>query len=174
MEYTNNNEQSQNETEYASFWTRLGAAVIDLILLSFVQAVVFIYMFLGQLASDWESMIGLMKTEQFMNYVYLSSLIGALYTIFMESSIKQATVGKMAFGIVVGKESGERISIANAAGRYFSKNFFVLLGSIPLFANFGVLFNFLFLAGCLLVFWDVRKQALHDKIANTYVFKLPD
>ena len=73
----------------------------------------------------------------------------------MESSAKQATLGKLAVGIKVGKENGEKLSFGNALGRYLSK----ILSAITLCIGF------------MMVGWDKKNQALHDKIAKTYVFK---
>ncbi len=163
------NPESERELEYASFWMRVGASFIDGLILAFVFAIIFAALFLQQLTENWRDIEKLLVTPEFANFGYVTTIIGALYTIFMESSAKQATIGKMAMGIQVSNEFGERISVPNALMRYLAKNFFLLLLTIPLFSNLGMLFNFLYIAGCLLVIWDQHKQALHDKIAKTYV-----
>jgi uncharacterized RDD family membrane protein YckC len=76
-----------------------------------------------------------------------------LYNALMESSAKQATLGKMALGIVVVDLGGKRISFARATGRFFSK---FLISSI-------------LLIGYILAAFTEKKQALHDLIAGTLV-----
>ncbi|MFN8287054.1 MAG: RDD family protein [Chitinophagales bacterium] len=134
-------EASEQKLEYAGFWIRVGAAFIDGIILLVVQQVV-ILLFGGSYTHPSNAAQG------------INLLVGILYTSLMESSAKQATLGKMAVGIKVGDEFGNRISFANALGRYFSK----ILSAIIL----GI--------GFLMVGWDSKKQGLHDKIAGTFVF----
>lgn len=72
----------------------------------------------------------------------------------MESSVGQGTIGKMIVGIKVGDADGNQISFGNALGRYFAK-----------------ILSFLILCiGFMMAGWDEKKQALHDKLADTYVF----
>lgn len=78
-----------------------------------------------------------------------------LYYALMESGAGQATIGKRVMGIMVVSTNGNRISFLNATGRFFSK----FISTIIL------------LIGYLMVLWDDRKQALHDKMANTFVIK---
>lgn len=73
----------------------------------------------------------------------------------MESSAKQATLGKMALGIVVTDLEGARIGFGRATGRYFAK---ILSGLI-----LGI--------GFLMAAFTERKQGLHDIIAGTLVVK---
>ncbi|HWL53427.1 MAG TPA: protein kinase [Chthoniobacteraceae bacterium] len=83
--------------------------------------------------------------------LYLGLLL--LYWIVMESSRWQASVGKAILRIHVTDWKGERLSFDRALGRNLSKIFsFLTLG-----------FGFM-MAGV-----DGRKQALHDKIANSFV-----
>jgi uncharacterized RDD family membrane protein YckC len=81
---------------------------------------------------------------------------GLLYWIYyavLESSDKQATLGKQALNIRVGDADGNRISFMNATGRYFAK----ILSAVILFIGF------------IMIIFDDKKQGLHDKLANTYV-----
>ena len=84
----------------------------------------------------------------------ISLFIGVAYFAVMESSERQATFGKMAVGIKVGDRNGEQISLLNAVGRYFAK----IISALTL------------LIGFMMAGWDEKNQALHDKIADTYVF----
>lgn len=134
-------EASETPLEYAGFWIRAGAIIIDIILLAIVQQIV-------------NLVLGGSFTHPSGAAQGVNLLLGVLYFTLMESSANQATLGKMAVGIKVGDESGNRISYANALGRYFSK----FISGIILGIGY-------FMAG-----WDEKKQALHDKIAGTYVF----
>lgn len=61
----------------------------------------------------------------------------------------------MAVGIKDGDQNGEQLSLGNALGRYLAKLFLCIF----------TLTISLMWAG-----WDERKQALHDKVAATFVF----
>ncbi|MCB0819025.1 MAG: RDD family protein [Bacteroidetes bacterium] len=124
--------------EYGGFWIRFLAALIDGILLSVVNGI--LMFILGQ---------------QSVLYNIISILIGWFYYAYMESSTEQATLGKKALGLKVTGLNGERISFANATGRYFSK----IISAIIL------------LIGFIMAAFDDQKRALHDRIAGTYVIK---
>jgi uncharacterized RDD family membrane protein YckC len=80
---------------------------------------------------------------------------GWLYEALMESSAKQATLGKMLLGLMVTDEAGNRISFARASGRHFAK----YISSFTLFIGY-------IMAG-----FTAKKQALHDMIAGTLVVR---
>ena len=130
--------------DYAGFGIRFVAVLIDGIILQVVQ-VPLSFMFYGEYSFGNEN-IGL---------TLVSLFIRLTYTVLMQSSKTQGTLGKMAVGIKVGDENGNRISAMNALGRYFA----TILSTIVLFI------------GYLMVIWDDKKQGLHDKLAGTYVFK---
>lgn len=85
----------------------------------------------------------------------LGFLIKWLYFVGLESSILQATLGKLIFKMIVIDREGKRISFQQANRRYWSK----LLSTLTLYLGF-------MLAG-----WTKRKRALHDMIAGTLVIK---
>ena len=129
---------------YAGFWIRFAAYFIDAVILFFVQtALAFVFI------ADSGSVFAPSLTVQL-----LSLVIGIAYFCGMESSSRQATLGKMGVGIKVGNAQGQQISFINALGRYFGK----ILSALTL------------LIGFMMAGWDSKKQALHDKIAGTYVF----
>lgn len=131
---------NQRTLEYAGFWIRVGANLIDGFLLGIVNGI------LTLLGGGFDSPNPLMSL--------ISTVIGVAYVVIMESSEGQATLGKKAVGIKVGDANGDRISVANALGRYFAK-----------FLSFIIL-----CIGFMMVGWDDKKQGLHDKLASTYVF----
>jgi uncharacterized RDD family membrane protein YckC len=150
---------------YAGFWLRVVAAIIDGVLISIVMWVVSLALNAGMMM-DAAQMGGQMTEEQALaiaaaamrNSVILfvvSLVIGIVYYCGMESSARQATLGKMAVGVKVTDEAGNRISFGRAVGRYFAK-----------FASTIIL-----LIGFLMVAFTEKKQGLHDKLAGTLVVK---
>lgn len=81
------------------------------------------------------------------------SLSSWLYYASFESSKRQATLGKQVLGLKVTDQYGCKISFWRATGRYFGK----------------FLSRLLFCIGFLMVFFTKKKQALHDKMADTLV-----
>jgi uncharacterized RDD family membrane protein YckC len=136
----------EKKLQYAGFWIRVAAYIIDAIILWLVNFAVSM-VFLGGASAA-------MTMGANIPFVIVLSLAGVAYFIIMDSSSRQGTVGKMAVGIKIGKENGERISVVNALGRYLAK----ILSALILFIGF------------IMVGFDARKQGLHDKLAKTYVF----
>jgi len=87
--------------EYAGFWKRLAAMILDGLIIGAVSSIM-IAITLG--------------------LVYPALVVaGWLYFSLMESSAYQATLGKMALGIKVTDMQGKRLSFGRATGRYFGK-----------------------------------------------------
>ncbi len=76
-----------------------------------------------------------------------------LYSTIMESSSKQATLGKMVLNIIVTNYNLSKISFAQANARYWGK-----------FVS-----TFIFCSGFLMAALTEKKQALHDQLAGTLV-----
>lgn len=125
---------------FAGFWIRFAAAFIDGLIVSAASSLLAL-IFLG--GSSYNS---------FTSNPY-SFLVGWLYFAGMESSSSLGTIGKISMGIKVVNEQGERISFLNATGRYFAK----IISTIILFI------------GYIMAAFDLRHQALHDKLAKTFV-----
>src|SRR5436853_4394926 len=128
---------------YAGFWKRLAAVMLDLMILLVPILLVGIAVALvtgpksrATLAADLSTLAVLW-----------------LYFAGMESSRKQATLGKLAFGIRVAGLDGERLSFLRASARLAAK----ILSAASLSVGFLI-------AGIM-----PRKQALHDIIAGTLV-----
>ena len=77
------------------------------------------------------------------------------YFVFLESSRRQATIGKKVLKIKVGDYDGKRISAGKAFLRLFGK---WISGQI-------------LLIGYLMAFFTKKNQALHDLLAKTLVFE---
>ncbi len=140
---------------YGGFWMRFVAALIDGIL---VQLVVFpVAAVLGAmigLAGGAVDMPGIgIHMVRFIIGGTIGLLGGWIYEAAMESSSKQATLGKMALGLKVTDLERRRISFARASGRHFAK----------------LISGMIFLVGYIMAGFTQRKQALHDMIAGTLV-----
>ena len=88
-------------------------------------------------------------------YVYMAVfwVAGALYYILFEGSSWHATLGKRAMGISVVDGSGNGIEYGTAAVRYLGR----ILSSLTVFV------------GYLMAAFTENSQALHDKVAGTFV-----
>lgn len=126
---------------YANFWKRLLAYLLDNAIYSTVLILLAIPFWLAAELGGWQLL------------VLLDIIVGWLYFALMESSAKQATLGKLALGIMVTDLAGQRISFGVATGRYFGK----VLSAVS------------FCAGFLMAAFTERKQALHDVLVGTLV-----
>lgn len=147
---------------YGGFWRRFGAAFIDSLLLQIVSfpttIIAMIPMGARMESLSGEDMGPAEFAALFGTYMTLGCLglvIGWLYFALLESSALRATVGKMACGIVVTDVAGARISFARASGRFFAS----MLSSM----TFGV--------GYIVMFFNERRQNLHDLVAGTLVLR---
>lgn len=138
-----------NQTlEYAGFWTRTGAALIDgiLILLITVPLLISIY---GWDYLDTEEMVA--GPADFLISWVLPAFATVLFWLY-----KRATPGKMAVSAqVVDAQTGNTITVGQAMLRYLG--YFIAM--IPL--GLGIFW----------VAFDSRKQGWHDKLAGTVVVK---
>lgn len=155
-----------SENNYAGFWIRFVAWLIDWIILGFVNSVI-VMPILGMIGIGAASMdYSAMNEEDAVAMIsMLSGAMGALqivtliagwlYFALMESSAKQATIGKMALGLKVTTTDGQKLDFAKATIRYIGK----LISGIIL------------LIGYIMAAFTEKKQALHDIIAGTLVLK---
>ncbi len=142
------------EVQYAGFWRRLAAFVIDyIVVLIAVMVLAFAYGFIHAMAVDGdvsEDTIRVVSTV-------LSVLVVWLYWAIMESSPEQATLGKMALGLKVTDMEGNRISFIKATARHFGK----------------ILSSLLLMFGYIMIAFTEKKQGLHDLLPGCLVVKRP-
>ncbi len=137
------------EVEYAGFWIRVGAAVIDtlLVLAITLPLVVAIY---GWKYFDAGSGLFAGPADFLISWVLPAIAVIAFWF------YRQATPGKSALSLrVLDADTGERLSLGQAVGRYLG--YFVSI--IPL------------CIGLIWVAFDSRKQGWHDKLAGTVVVR---
>lgn len=124
----------QGRFSYSGFWRRVLAYLIDAIVLGLA--------------------FGILKMGLSESGAKLLSFVGGwLYFAYLESSIHQATFGKMLFSAKVVDYQGNRISFGTATIRHFSK----FISAIIL------------LIGFIMVAFTQKKQGLHDILAGTLV-----
>lgn len=140
---------------HAGFWKRFGAFVIDWMLLSILYGIGIVIFAMSFGAVIFTGGIGAIPFGLTMIFgiITLSFSLNWLYYTLMESSSRQATLGKMALGIVVTDDQGRRISFLRANVRYWSK----------------LLSGLFFCLGYIMAAFTAKKQALHDLIASTVV-----
>lgn len=136
--------------EYAGFWKRFAAYFLDMIIVNIVSFVIsFILGFIvgAAVGNGYDSDL----LTLFIIPIIL--IFEWLYFALMESSSKQATLGKQALRIIVTDLEGKRISFGRATGRFISKLFSVII----------IFFGYIMIA------FTKKKQGLHDMIAGTLV-----
>lgn len=152
---------------YAGFWWCFLAYILDAIIIGVIQWIIVVTLLtlIGFLAASAASnginvteaigIVGAIIGTAMVTYLALIVLMW-LYFALMESSKFQGTVGKIAIGLVVTDLEGNRISFARATGRYFGK----------------ILSGMIFMIGYILAGFTQKKQALHDMLAGTLVWKM--
>ena len=139
-----------NEFEYAGFWIRTGAAIIDTILIILITFPMLISIYVWAYFDDEQKGFIAGPAD------FLISWVAPAIAVIIFWIYKQATPGKMAISAkIVDAETGQPAKPAQLIGRYFA--YFVAM--LPLFL------------GILWVGFDKRKQGWHDKLAGTVVIR---
>jgi len=146
--------------QYAGFWRRFAAYLIDGLIVGAVWTVIY-YGLMGAGVLSMPEIVDEEDIGPFISWMIGYSLISSgiiillqtLYFATMESSSKQATLGKMTLGIIVTDADGKRISFGRAVGRNLGK----IVSQIILFIGF------------LMVAFTPKKQGLHDIMASCLV-----
>ncbi|MBI3219303.1 MAG: RDD family protein [Bacteroidetes bacterium] len=150
---------------YAGFWLRFVAVIIDGIIIGILQFVVLapILAAIGigvssdiANGSEADALALVAKiTALFGTVGLIGQVVNVLYFSLMESSKFQATIGKLALGLIVTDMNGEKLDFVKALIRNVSK----IVSAVIL------------MIGYLLAAFTEKKQALHDMIAGTLVVK---
>ncbi|HMS27875.1 MAG TPA: RDD family protein [Burkholderiaceae bacterium] len=135
---------------YAGFWVRVGASLIDSILLALVTTPLLVAIY-GWAGLDYGYAV---RSTGFVD-ILVTWILPVVAVIWFWVS-KQATPGKMLLSLrVVDAKTGQSLSVGQSIARYLG--YFV--STIP----FGL--------GLLWVGFDSKKQGWHDKIAGTVVVR---
>jgi uncharacterized RDD family membrane protein YckC len=137
---------------YSGFWRRVGAAVLDSLILSVPSGILGAAVGAGRFAAGTSYGYN-PGAGAALNLV--NTIIGVAYYAYLEGTRGQ-TVGKMVLGIkVIDADNGGLIGIPRGIGRYFAR----ILSAIAL----GL--------GYLWMLWDPRKQCWHDKLVRSVVVR---
>jgi uncharacterized RDD family membrane protein YckC len=155
---------SSASKDYAGFWLRLVAHLIDGLILGIINIPVTIVVWIiaaGIAESSKHN--GSDQTATFFAYLvlniiafFISFAILIVYHAAFECT-KQASPGKMALGLMVTDMSGNRLTFLHALGRNAGK----FVSSITLCVGF------------ILCGFTQQKQCLHDMMAGTLVVRKP-
>jgi len=154
--------QSAVTGEYAGFWIRLLAAIIDGFILGIIGFII-MAIFGGLFGT---AMVTAPEEPSVVTTSFLAGIFGTMQLLLWAIDIAYfvgltgtygATLGKMVLGLRVVGTNGQKISFGKAAlreiiGKWISAIVFCL--------------------GYLWVAFDEKKQGWHDKIAGTYVVKV--
>lgn len=149
--------------DYAGFWLRLVANIIDSLVLGaiamiiIVPLIVVMVLIMGAMGSsdDASAAAGTIFCCLYC-LIMIFALVGQwLYFAWFESSKYMATPGKMLLGLIVTDMNGERLSFSKATLRYVAK----------------ILTNIVFYLGYIAIAFSSKKQGLYDMIAGTLVIK---
>ena len=136
-------------TEYGGFWNRFVAFFIDGIIISMAADN------LGVVLEGFYRAAGGTSEGAGDLGSFLGLILGWLYYAIMESSAKQATLGKIAMGLVVTDKRGNRLTFGRATARYFAR----------------WLSGIILMIGYIIAAFTEKKEALHDMIAGTIVYQ---
>jgi uncharacterized RDD family membrane protein YckC len=146
--------------EYAGFWVRVGAGLVDILLEAL--AALLITLVVDLIMRIVSPMYGLspITARYATGIVFILVLtVGAwLYCAFTESSRHRATIGKRIFGLEVLTSSGGRLSFGQATVRHFMKFLSLFTGTV----------------GFMMAGWTKRGQALHDMPQDCVVVRVAE
>lgn len=131
---------------YAGFWIRFLAYLIDAIILGTIARILF-----GSGAANIDTSGGIMAGFQFNSW---RTLITLVYTLGFWIALS-ATPGKMICKLKIVEENGQKLTWQKALLRMVG----YVVSAVALFIGF------------IWIGFDKKKQGWHDKIAHTYVVK---
>lgn len=180
LDFNAEDQPTERYVEYASFWSRVGASILDTLI------------FIPLIALSLYNSLSLKSLLLFL----VISLISLLYKTVFEY-VYSASLGKMALKLKVIGEEGAKISLQQAIIRNI---FFILVGVLSFlsglylfmqpdfekirsflafsaaqeespYALITQVMNLILLVSCVFVAFRDNRQALHDSMAGTYVIK---
>ena len=145
-----------NSMEYAGFWIRFGAKIIDgIVLYAINMAISFGGVIVagttasaaGRPGAFPATMLVVLLVQTVADVAYVTYFVGKF----------RATLGKMAVGVIIVTPDGGRVGYGRACGRYFAE----------------ILSGIILCIGYIMAAFDDEKRALHDRICGTRVIKKP-
>ncbi|MCX6231582.1 MAG: RDD family protein [Bacteroidetes bacterium] len=158
-------DQEKKTVQYAGFWLRFVAIIIDGFIIGIAESIISIplFMMIGFTAfkfnpdsvSDADKIAALGAIFGLaLVFSLIATVLQWLYFALMES-YKGATIGKMAMGLKVTDMEGNQITFLRATGRYFGK----------------IVSGMILMIGYIMAGFTEKKQALHDMMSNCLVVK---
>jgi uncharacterized RDD family membrane protein YckC len=152
---------SPTVVRYAGFWRRVGASLIDIFILQTLSGIAVIFLIaiqftVGVFATRSETLDDVYQVVFMVLFITVGVAASALYLLYwplMESSSRQATLGKRALDIVVTDIDGKRIPFARAVGRNLGK----------------IVSAIIYYVGFIMIAFTKKKQGLHDMMAGCVV-----
>lgn len=151
----------KRNVEFAGFWIRFAARLIDELLIGAVLMVVMflgigmIYGLTGGKFDPEDETYSVLFAVAYLGWCAVCLITPVVYYTIMEASSWQASLGKKAIGLKVVNQSGYPISLGQSLGRNLGKLLSGMICSI----------------GFIMAGFDDRKRALHDMMASTYVIR---
>ena len=140
-----------SEQQYAGFWIRVGAALIDTVLLLLILMPILTAIYGKEYWMGESSGAGIMDIV--FNYI-LPAVVVIVFWVY-----KSATPGKMILDLkIIDAKTGGKPT----TGKFILRYLCYYVSTIPL------------MLGLIWVGIDKKKQGWHDKIAGTLVIKQPD
>jgi uncharacterized RDD family membrane protein YckC len=144
--------------QYAGFWIRVLASLIDSIILGVVNSIIQFMLLrpmlgVAEISSDPTAAIAAAGALGVLGLVGMA--LAACYEGIFVAQMG-ATPGKMALGLKVVRPDGSRVDLGRAFGRYFAKLLSMLILGI----------------GYIMIAFDSEKRGLHDMICDTRVVRL--
>jgi uncharacterized RDD family membrane protein YckC len=136
--------------QYAAFWPRAGAKIIDIFILWTIG--ILVSSFLGLFISPTYDPEVSMTFPLLANFFQL--IIAVSYTTYFLGKYS-ATPGKMACHLKVVTPDGGKVGYSQACYRYFAE----------------IISSLIFCIGYLMAIFDIEKRTLHDRIAGTRVVR---
>ncbi len=168
----------------AEWWRRLFGRLIDGVIVGVVTLVIaipFVLQAMSTLSDFFDATVRAAENggtapsqtafaSDFARVIVPITLIGIVVSLVYETvflTMKNATPGKMIVGTLVRRVEGQgRLSVVTALKRQAITVGTSLLGLVPFVSVFASLLSLLDPAWLL---WDPKRQALHDKVADTVV-----
>lgn len=146
--------------QYGSIWRRAIALAIDLAILAIAAVFLFdpVVITLGHESAKQASIHAPFSVVILRGYTVwlITIVVGAwLYFSFMESSQRQATIGKRVMGLLVVARGERRLSFRRASLRFCVKGISILTGFLGFF----------------IAFFDQKSRMLHDRVSGSLVLE---
>ncbi|HBI04534.1 MAG TPA: RDD family protein [Paenibacillaceae bacterium] len=151
--------QLQRQERPAGFWIRLGAAILDGIIVGIPLAILLTLLGGGGSVEEMIQSNGVVDPAQLQQYLTANgiiSLISLLYGLLLPTLWNGYTLGKRIVGIHIVKANGDKVSF----GTMLMRN--IVGGIVELIALWG-------LVSLIMIIARKDKRTLHDLVAGTQV-----